>query len=150
MESERRPSLRVKYDPWNKRRLTGRKRPQKPKNVWAIRVRLRPEYRKRDLALFNLAIYSKLRAVTSSGCKSMMFAPLTGVRDRAAVIQKKTGRPVQFEITGQTLFSTTAGLPGSTRAMDSTSPRAASGRSHTFRRDSMRGSSPPGSRAHAR
>ena len=47
--------------PWNKGRLTGQKRPLKPKDVWAIRVRLQLEGRKRDLALFNLAIDSKLR-----------------------------------------------------------------------------------------
>ena len=47
--------------PWNKGRLIGQKRPLKPKDVWAIRVRLQLEGRKRDLALFNLAIDSKLR-----------------------------------------------------------------------------------------
>jgi hypothetical protein len=45
--------------PWNKGRLIGQKRPLKPKDVWAIRVRLQLEQRKRDLALFNLAIDSK-------------------------------------------------------------------------------------------
>ena len=47
--------------PWNKGRLTGQKRPLKPKDVWAIRVRLQLQHRARDLALFNLAIDSKLR-----------------------------------------------------------------------------------------
>ena len=47
--------------PWNKGRLTGQKRPLKPKDVWAIRVRLQLEHRARNLALFNLAIDSKLR-----------------------------------------------------------------------------------------
>jgi hypothetical protein len=47
--------------PWNKDRLTGQKRPLKPKEVWTIRVRLQLEWRRRDLALFNLAIDSKLR-----------------------------------------------------------------------------------------
>ena len=45
----------------NKGRLTGQKRPLKPKDVWAVRVRLQLQRRKRDLALFNLAIDSKLR-----------------------------------------------------------------------------------------
>jgi site-specific recombinase XerD len=67
--------------PWNKGRLIGQKRPLKPKEVWAIRVRLQLEERRRDLALFNLA---------------------GRVRDRATVIQRKAGRPVQFEITEQT------------------------------------------------
>jgi integrase len=70
--------------------------------VWAIRVRLQLERRRRDLALFNLAIDSKLR-----GCDLVRLRindVLVGgqVRDRATVIQQKTGRPVQFEITEQT------------------------------------------------
>jgi hypothetical protein len=52
------PSKRA---PWNKGRLIGQKCPLKPKDVWAIRVRLQLRGRKRDLALFNLAIDSKLR-----------------------------------------------------------------------------------------
>jgi hypothetical protein len=59
--------------PWNKGRLTGQKRPLKPKDVWAIRVRLQLEGRKRDLALFNLAIDSKLRAPISSASESMTY-----------------------------------------------------------------------------
>jgi len=91
--------------PWNKGRLIGQKRPLKPKEVWVIRVRLQLEGRKRDLALFNLAIDSKLR-----GCDLVSLQVEDGcvggrVRDRATVIQKKTGRPVQFEITEQTRAS---------------------------------------------
>ena len=91
--------------PWNKGRLIGQKRPLKPKEVWAIRVRLQLEGRKRDLALFNLAIDSKLR-----GC-DLVSLRVDDVwiggrpRDRATVIQKKIGRPVQFEITEQTRSS---------------------------------------------
>jgi len=51
----------VQRDPWNKGRLIGQKRPLKPKEVWFIRVRLQLEHRARDLAMFNLAIDSKLR-----------------------------------------------------------------------------------------
>ena len=47
--------------PWNKGRLIGQKRPLRPREVWAVRVRLQLEKRKRDFALFNLAIDSKLR-----------------------------------------------------------------------------------------
>src|SRR3984893_17064533 len=88
--------------PWNKGRLTGQKRPLKPKDVWAIRVRLQLKHRERDLALFNLAIDSKLR-----GCDlvRLQFDDVCAggrVRDRATIVQKKTGRPVQFEITEQT------------------------------------------------
>ena len=84
--------------PWNRGRLIGPKRPLKPKDVWTIRVLLKMEGRRRDLAMFNLAIDSKLR-----GCDLVrlriddVFAG-GGVRDRATVIQKKTGRRVQFEI----------------------------------------------------
>ena len=56
-----------KPDPWNKGRLIGQKSPLKPKDVWAIRARLQLERRARDLALFNLAIDSKLRAAISCG-----------------------------------------------------------------------------------
>jgi site-specific recombinase XerC len=85
--------------------------PLKPKDVWAIRVRLQLEYRARDLALFNLVIDSKLR-----GCDLVRLAihdVYAGgrVRDRATIIQKKTGRPVQFEITEQTHASTQNWLP---------------------------------------
>ena len=101
MITESSPTLRPR-DPWNKGRLIGQKRPLKPKDVWTVRVRLQLEGRKRDLAMFNLAIDSKLR-----GCDLVrlriddVFAG-GRVRDRATVVQKKTGRPVQFEITEQT------------------------------------------------
>jgi len=89
-------------DPWNKGRLIGHKRPLKPKDVCTIRVRLQLEGRQRDLAMFNLAIDSKRR-----GCDLVrvriddVFAG-GRVCDRATVVQKKTGRPVPFEITEQT------------------------------------------------
>jgi len=88
--------------PWNKGPLIGQKRPLKPKEVRATRVRLQLERRWRDLALFNLAIDSKLR-----GCGLVRLhvddVCINGqVRDRASIIQRKTGRPVQFEITEQT------------------------------------------------
>ena len=57
----------LRRDPWNKGRLIGQKRPLKPKDVWSIRVRLQMERRARNLALFNLAIDSKLR-----GCDLVM------------------------------------------------------------------------------
>src|SRR5262249_59786283 len=60
MITESSPTLR-RRDPWNKGRLIGQKRPLKPKDVWTIRVRLQLEGRNRDLAMFNLAIDSKLR-----------------------------------------------------------------------------------------
>jgi integrase len=88
--------------PLNKGRLIGQKRPLKPKEVWAIRVRLQLEERRRDLALFNLALDSKLRGCDLVRLQVNDVCVGGRVRDRATVIQRKTGRPVQFEITEQT------------------------------------------------
>jgi integrase len=88
--------------PWNKGRLIGQKRPLKPKDVWTIRVGLQLEGRKRDLAMFNLAVDSKLRGCDLIRLKIDDVSAGGTVRDRATVIQKKTCRPVQFEITEQT------------------------------------------------
>ena len=73
MLESNRPSV-PRRDPWNKGRLIGQKRPLKPRDVWSIRVRLQVERRARNLALFNLAIDSKLRGCDSCGCKSRMSA----------------------------------------------------------------------------
>ncbi len=88
--------------PWNKGRLTGQKRPLKPKEVWSIRVRLQLERRRRDLALFNLAIDSKLRGCDLVRLRVSDVCVGGRAQERATVIQRKTGRPVQFEITEQT------------------------------------------------
>ena len=85
--------------PWNKGRLTGQKLPLKPKDVWTIRVRLQILGSKRDLALFNLAIDSKLRGCDLVTLKAQDVCIGGRVRDRTTVVQRKTGRPVQFEIT---------------------------------------------------
>ena len=90
---------------WNKGRLVGQKRPLRPKEVWAIRVRLQIKPRKRDLAMFNLAIDSKLRGCDLVGLRVDDIAAGGRVRDRATIIQHKTGRPVQFEIMEQTRAS---------------------------------------------
>jgi len=97
--------------PWNKGRLTGQKRPLKPKDVWAIRVRLQLQHRARDLALFNLAIDSKLKGCDLVRLQVDDVCAAGRVRDRATIIQKKTGRPVQFEITEQTRAAIRAWLP---------------------------------------
>jgi integrase len=104
-------STSPKTVPWNKGRLTGQKRPLKPKDVWAIRARLQLERRKRDLALFNLAIDSKLRGCDLVRLQVDDICIGVQVRDRATVIQKKTGRPVQFEITEQTRAAVRDWLP---------------------------------------
>jgi hypothetical protein len=105
MDPQSRPSLRPKNIPWNRGRLVGQKRPIKPKDVWIIRVRLQLEHRKRDLALFNLAIDSKLRGCDLVRLQVDDVCAGGRVPDRATIIQKKTGRPVQVEITEQTRAS---------------------------------------------
>ena len=91
--------------PWNKGLLVGQKKPLQPKHVWSIRVRLEIARMWRDLALFNLAIDSKLRAGDLVKLRIDEVCPGAKVRDRAIIVQKKTGRPVQFEITEQTRTS---------------------------------------------
>jgi integrase len=85
-----------------KRRYGGAKPPLKPKQIWGIRTRLQMGRRERDLALFDLAIDSKLRGCDLVSLKVADIAPNGAVLARATVIQRKTGRPVRFEITEQT------------------------------------------------
>jgi hypothetical protein len=76
--------------------------PFQPKHVWAIRTRLQIASRTRDLALFNLAIDSKFRGCDVVSLKVEDVAPHGYAVDRATIRQRKTGRPVKFEITEQT------------------------------------------------
>src|ERR1700740_732082 len=92
----------LKRVPWNKGKLIGAKPPLRPKHVWSIRTKLQVEGRTRDLALFNLAIDSKLRGCDVVALKVEDGAPNGYAIDRATVRQKKTGRPVKFELTEQT------------------------------------------------
>lgn len=89
------------FVPWNKGKVTGQKPPLKPREVWAIRVRLQISNRVRDLALFNLAIDSKLRGCDLVHLRVEDVMQADQVRTRALVSQRKTGAPVQFEITEQ-------------------------------------------------
>jgi integrase len=91
-----------KRTPWNKGKLIGAKPPLRQKHVWAIRTKLQIEQRTRDLAMFNLAIDSKLRGCDVVALKVEDVAPNGYSVDRATVRQKKTGRPVRFELTEQT------------------------------------------------
>ena len=88
--------------PWNKGKLIGAKPPLRPSHVWSIRTKLQIEGRTRDLALFNLAIDSKLRGCDVVAVRVDDVAPNGYTLDRATVRQKKTGRPVRFELTEQT------------------------------------------------
>jgi hypothetical protein len=72
---------------WNKGRLVGQKRPLRPREVWAIRVRLQMKRRKRDLAMFNLAIDSKLRSCDLVSLRVDDIASGGRVRERATIVQ---------------------------------------------------------------
>jgi len=87
---------------WNKGKLIGAKPPLRPKHVWSIRTKLQIEGRTRDLAMFNVAIDSKLRGSDVVALKVEDVAPNGYAVDRATVRQKKTGQPVRFELTEQT------------------------------------------------
>jgi len=89
-------------EPWNKGKLVGQKSPFKPKEIWAIRIRLQIGNRTRNLALFDLAIDSKLRACDLVRLRVRDVSHGDRVAARTIVMQQKTQRPVQFEITEQT------------------------------------------------
>lgn len=105
MDTHNLTAIRAARSAWNKGRIVGQKRPLKPKHVWAIRVRLELAENHRDLALFNMAIDSKLR-----GCDlvRMKIADVTAsgqIKERASVLQSKTKNAVRFEITEGTRAS---------------------------------------------
>jgi integrase len=87
---------------WNKGKLVGQKTPFKLKEIWAIRIRLQMQERLRELALFDLGIDSKLRACDLVRLRVRDVCHGDRVAGRAMVLQQKTQRPVQFEITTQT------------------------------------------------
>ncbi|MBW6418040.1 tyrosine-type recombinase/integrase [Celeribacter sp. PS-C1] len=93
------PAIRARRPAWNKGRIVGQKRPLLPKHVWAIRVRLEIAENHRDLALFNLAIDSKLRGCDLVKLKVADVFAAGQVKERASIIQSKTQKPVRFEIT---------------------------------------------------
>ena len=92
----------ARREPWNKGKLVGQKAPLKLKEIWAIRVRLQLADRRRELALFNLAIDSKLRACDLVKLRVRDVCNGQVVAARAIILQQKTRRPVQFEITEPT------------------------------------------------
>ncbi|MDR6918930.1 hypothetical protein J2X66_005835 [Pseudomonas sp. 3296] len=90
------------HQPWNKGKIVGQKAPLRVRDIWAIRVRLQLAEKTRDLALFNLAIDSKLRACDLTKLRVRDIAHGGHVSSRVIVMQQKTHHPVQFEITEQT------------------------------------------------
>jgi integrase len=91
-----------KPEPWNKGKLIGQKLPLSMQEIWSIRLRLQTNGNLRDLALFNLAIDSKLRACDLLGLRVSDVASGGKIQSRAIVRQRKTKRPVRFEITART------------------------------------------------
>lgn len=94
--------------PWNKGKLVGQKLPLKLKEIWAIRIRLQLSKQIRELAMFNLAIDSKLRGCDLVELHVRDISQGSQILQRAIVMQRKTHRPVQFEITEQTRDAVTA------------------------------------------
>ena len=88
--------------PWNKGKMIGQKPPLKLKEIWAIRIRLQLTKKTRELAMFNLAIDSKLRGCDLVSLKVRDVTHGNQVVPRASVMQHKTQRPVQFELTDPT------------------------------------------------
>ena len=87
---------------WNKGKLVGQKSPLKLEEVWSIRTRLEISINLRELTMFNLALDCKLRACDFVKLKVRDIAHGTTVQSRAILVQQKTGKPVQFEITTKT------------------------------------------------
>ncbi len=97
--------LTTNKKPWNKGKLLGQKHPLSLKQIWSIRHRLKIEERRRDLALFNLAIDSKLRACDLLSLRVSDVSSDGLVNRRATILQQKTHSPVKFEITSRTRCS---------------------------------------------
>ena len=87
---------------WNRGRIIGPKPPLKPKHIWAIRTRLQHDGHIRDLAMFNVAIDSKLRGCDLVKLRVADIHLGDSVRLRTTIVQQKTGRPVPFELTEPT------------------------------------------------
>jgi len=88
--------------PWNKGKLIGQKPPLKLQEIWTLRTRLQLAGETRELALFNLAIDSKLRGCDLVGLRVQDIVHGEHVLARASVTQRKTGEPVRFELGQQT------------------------------------------------
>ncbi|MGY9036429.1 MAG: tyrosine-type recombinase/integrase [Rhodobacterales bacterium] len=101
------PAVTPKRRAWNKGRLVGQKRPLLPKQVWAIRARLELAGNLRDLALFNVAIDSKLRGCDLVSLKVTDIVRDARIRERVSVVQSKTNKPVPFDLAKNTRESVT-------------------------------------------
>ena len=99
-----------KHESWNRGKLVGQKPPLKPKDIWAIRIHLQNMHAVRDLAMFNLAIDSKLRGCDLVDLRVRDVTHGNQILPWAMVIQRKTQRPVQFELTEPTRLAVAAWL----------------------------------------
>ena len=99
------PALRPDRVAWNKGRIIGQTRPLLPRHVWSIRVRLEMTGSARDLALFNMAVDSKLRGCDLVSIRVTDVFAAGHAKERASIVQSKTGKPVRFEITETTRLS---------------------------------------------
>ncbi len=88
--------------PWNKGKIVGQKPALKLKELWEIRIRLQMANKIRELVLFNMAIDSKLRGCDLVSLRLSDVMHGGKMLKRAVIIQKKTKKPVHFEITEQT------------------------------------------------
>jgi len=102
--------LTQRREAWNKGKLIGQKAPLKPKEIWAIRIHLQNAHAVRDLAMFNLAIDSKLRGCDLVNLHVRDITNGNQVLPRAMIVQRKTQRPVQFELTEPTRSAVAAWL----------------------------------------
>ena len=95
-------------EPWNKGSLIEQKPPLKPKDIWAIHIHLQNAHHVRDLAMFNLAIDSKLRGCDLVNLRVRDITHGNQILTRTMIVQRKTQRPVQFELTEPTRMAVTA------------------------------------------
>lgn len=98
---------------WNKGKLVGQKLPLKLEEIWSIRTRLDISNNLRELTMFNLALDCKLRACDFVKLKVKDIAHGKTVQSRAILVQQKTGKPVQFEITKKTREAITSWIKAS-------------------------------------
>ncbi len=96
------PQIVKASTPWNKGKLVDQKPPLKQREIWFIRIRLQLKKENKELAMFNLAIGSKLRSCDLVKLTVHDVYHVNGIAPRAMVLQQKTQQPVQFEITEQT------------------------------------------------
>ena len=95
-------------EPWNKGKLIGQKPPLKLKDIWAIRIHLQNTHQVRDLAMFNLAIDSKLRGCDLVNLRVRDVMHGSQILPRTMIVQRKTQHPVQFELTEPTRIAVAA------------------------------------------